>query len=362
MSIVNLARRSVRTLSGISWGKPLPKNCLQYQFSELQEVYPPVLAALRKELSYVNRYPNIGKIARVRRLIGKRFGYVEKNVFLGNGVDALIDLVARTFCDAGDEVLIPSPTYPCYADAVRFMGATVRTMKLRPDFSLDLPAFQRAITPKTKLIFIANPNNPTGNLLLTIQQIETILKRFRGILVVDEEYGDFSDVTAASLIKRYPNLIVLRGCSKSFGIAGLRFGAAIASEQIIDLFERSQGATQVFEVNRLALAAGEAIFADRKRAERFVRAFQRRKSAFEKQLSSVPGITVLPTLTSFTLFTTPFPASTVRSRILKKNIAIKSMSMYESVPKNLLLTAVPPQKEWNRFMQTLSSSLSPALL
>lgn len=350
MNPASLARRPVRDLTGIQWGTPLPKNFVRLQFSEAPAVFPPILRALRKEIESVNLYPDISTIDRVRGLIGKEYGVGPKGVYLGSGVDSLIDIVARTFISNGDEVLITAPTYPCYEDAVKFMGGTIITLGLEADFSLNLDKFLTLITSKTKLIFIPNPTNPTGNLLLTVDQIRNILESFSGILVIDEEYVDFSGISSAPLLKQYRNLVILRGYSKSFGIAGLRLGAAIADESIIRLFDNSQGATQVFEVNRLALAGAEAIYRNRAQSQRFIEAFKRSKDAYEQALSRIPGIDIRPTLTSFTIFSTPFPAAEFRERMLQRKIAMKSMAIYAGVPKNLILSAVPSKKNVKRVL------------
>lgn len=176
--IDNLVRPPLKNIEGISWGSSLAEDVINLQFSELFCVYPPAYAAMQQELSRVNRYPSFRQMEDVVSLIAAANGVAPATVFLGNGVDALIDSVARTFCTEGDEVLLPSPTYPCYADAVQFMGARVVYQDLERDFSVDVDAFLQKVTPRTKLIYIANPNNPTGNVLLTLAQIEKILQSF----------------------------------------------------------------------------------------------------------------------------------------------------------------------------------------
>ncbi|MDD5055289.1 MAG: aminotransferase class I/II-fold pyridoxal phosphate-dependent enzyme [Candidatus Peribacteraceae bacterium] len=353
MDPTSLVRIPVRVLTGIQWGHPLPPDVLSLQFPGAPRVFPPILRVLRKELPLVNQYPEIATIDRVRWLMARQYGLTTKNVFLGSGVDALIDLVARTFIDVGNDTLLTLPTYPCYADAVKFMGGKVIEVPLEPDFSLNLDRFMEAITPMAKLIFIANPNYPIGNLLLALPQIETILKRFKGILVLDEEYVDFSGVTAVSLLKKYKNLIVMRGFSKSYGISGLRLGALYACEEIIRLLDNSQGATQVFEVNRLALAAGEAIMRNLPAGKKFVASFMARKKAFEKDLGRIPGIVIRPTYTPFTIFSTPMPAAEFRRKMLEWKIAMKSLAICPGVPENLIMTAVPSRKDVKRVLSAV---------
>jgi histidinol-phosphate aminotransferase len=308
---------------------------------------------MEREMPLVYRYPEIAMIERVRELMGRDYGFSAKETYLGSGVDALIDLVARVFVEEGDDVLVTIPTYPCYSDAVKFMGGNVREVGLRPDLTLDPKACIRAMTPRTKLIFLANPNYPLGNMLLTIPEIEAILRACPGIVVLDEEYVDFSGVSAVPLLRKYKNMIVLRGFSKSVGISGLRLGVLYARSDIIRLFDNSQGATQVFEVNRLAIAAGEAIATNNASLKKFVAGFMARKRVFERALERIPGIIVRPTVTPFVVFSTPLPASQFRERLLKKKIAMKSLSFCGGIPENLVMSGVPRPGEMQRVFRVI---------
>lgn len=357
MSLDTLARRPVQQLQGITWVRPLPASVLRLQFSEASEVFPPILTALKKELPRSNLYPEISQYVRVQSLIATAYGCRASNIVLGSGVDALIDTLTRIFCDNTDEVIVPTPGYPCYADAARFMGARVVTVPLDKNFRLSVTAIRAKITSRTKIIILANPNNPTGNILLSVEEIASLLSTFNGLVIIDEEYYDFSGVTVLPLLKQYDNLIVFRGFSKSYGIAGLRLGVAVAHEKIIDLCEKSQRATQVFEVNRLALAAAESIFRNPGKAARFLAKFQARKNEFEQALMRLRSVRVLPTQTSFTIFETSLLAEKLQQRLLTKKIAMKSMAIYEGVPKNLVITAIPKRKDFARVMKALSSIL-----
>jgi histidinol-phosphate aminotransferase len=346
MIIDNLVRKPLKTIEGISWGNSLAEDVINLQFSELFCVYPPAYAAMQQELSRVNRYPSFQQIENVVSLIATANGVTPANIFLGNGVDALIDSIARTFCTEGDEVLLPSPTYPCYADAVQFMGAHCVYQDLESDFSVDVDAFLQKITPCTKLIYVANPNNPTWNVLLTLAQIEKILQSFRWLLVLDEEYFSFSGVTGLPLLKKYQNLIILRWFSKSFGIAGVRLGVLFADPAVIAYFQKTEWSTNTFAVNRLALAAASAIFSDQSQVATFIATFTQQKKTFMENLATLPSVTVFQTQTPFVIFTVPGTAHDFRQKLLLSfKIAVKDMAIYKNIPQNMVLVAVPDPKD-----------------
>jgi histidinol-phosphate aminotransferase len=355
--IKKLLRKPVRDLKGTVWGTSLPADFLRLQFSEAPQIFPLVIQAIKGEEKKCNLYPDIGQITRVRGLLAKENKLSWQNVYLAGGVDSLIDIIARTFCDVGDEVLTVSPTYPCYEDAIKFMGGKVVFQKLEKDFSLDLAKFIKKINIKTKIIFLANPNNPTGNILLNIEGIKKILEKAKGLVVVDEEYYGLSDTTFLPLIKKYRNLIILRGFSKTYGIAGLRFGALFADKEIVAYFDKTQGSTQTFEVNRMALAAAQSICLNKKESNEFTRNFKEQKQYFEKELETIKGVSILPTQTSFVLVSLPFPADEFKIKMLEKKIAIKSMSIYKNVPNNLAIMAVPPKEKISFVVSTIKNIL-----
>ena len=186
----------------------------------------------------INRYPDPHQKA-LKSRISEIKGIAAGSLFLGNGSDEAIDLVYRVFCEPGESNTVSiAPSYGMYEVAAAMNDVEVRKVQLRPDFSMDTEAMLAATDSKTRLMFICSPNNPTGN-SFPAEQIEELLERFGGVVVLDEAYIDFSvRPSLASLVKIYPNLIVLQTLSKAWGMAGLRIGLAIADPAVIALMSK----------------------------------------------------------------------------------------------------------------------------
>jgi histidinol-phosphate aminotransferase len=222
--------------------------------------YPPspqVISAIQAAASGINRYPEI--LTNTLRQAIADYNQVDLDqIFVGNGSDDLIELVLKICIEPGDEVILPVPTFFVYGAASQMLGGVTVAVPRKADFGLDVTAIIAAITPRTKLIFIANPNNPTANLVDRAALLE-LLDLADCLIVVDECYFEICQITIAAEIEQYPNLIVLRSLSKGFGLAGLRLGYGITNPQMTDYLYR---AAQIFPVNQLAIAAGIAALAD----------------------------------------------------------------------------------------------------
>lgn len=184
-------------------------------------------------LKWYNRYPDP-----MQWEIKDKLSVIKKipatQIFLGNGSDEPIDLLYRCFCEPGlDEVIVCPPTYGMYEVSANINDIKLTRVPLTSSFQLDLEAIEQAIQPRTKIIWICSPNNPTGN-SIDRQDIEMILNNFDGIVVIDEAYINFSRQRSfIGDLSDYPNLVVLQTLSKAWGLAGLRLGMAFASEKII---------------------------------------------------------------------------------------------------------------------------------
>ena len=195
-----------------------------------------------------NRYPDPLQ-RELKALIAPLKGVKEENIFLGNGSDEAIDLVFRAFCRPGvDNVVAIDPTYGMYQVCAEVNDVEYRKMLLDVYYQFKASSLLSAIDENTKAIFVCSPNNPTGNSLCR-KEIESLLKRFDGLVIVDEAYIDFS--SSESLLKdldKYPNLIVLQTFSKAWGCAAIRLGMAFASSEIIAIFNKIK---YPYNVNRL---------------------------------------------------------------------------------------------------------------
>lgn len=200
----------------------------------------------------LNRYPDPLQ-TELKRQIAELKGIDPSRIFIGNGSDEAIDLLFRIFCEPGrDNAIICPPTYGMYEVSAAINDVEVVRASLTSDFQLDADAISAVFSPRSKLLFVCSPNNPTGNLMDRSSVLE-IARRFNGIVVVDEAYIDFAN--QPSLIDRLsetPNLVVLQTFSKAWGMAGLRIGMAFASEAIVDLMNRVKPPYNVSQIAQRA--------------------------------------------------------------------------------------------------------------
>ena len=185
-----------------------------------------------------NRYPDPLQW-KIKEKLAQIKGVKPTQIFLGNGSDEPIDLIIRAFCEPNhDSILITEPTYGMYKVCAEVNAVNVQQVLLTPDFDLDLGEIPNTFDATTKVIFLCSPNNPTGNLLSRARIVE-VLKRFYGLVVIDEAYIDFTKSKSfVNELKKYPNLVVLQTFSKAWGLAGLRLGMCYASEAIISILNK----------------------------------------------------------------------------------------------------------------------------
>ena len=186
----------------------------------------------------LNRYPDPLQ-QEVKTQLSAIKNVATENIFLGNGSDEAIDLLIRIFCEPKtDHIIILPPTYGMYKVSASISDVALKSVALRPDFQPDVDAILAVADEHSKLLFLCSPNNPTGN---SIEQkyILQLLENFKGIVVVDEAYSDFSSqASCTTLLANYPNLVVMQTFSKAWGLAGIRLGIAYASTEIIGYFNK----------------------------------------------------------------------------------------------------------------------------
>ncbi|MBU1683715.1 histidinol-phosphate transaminase [Patescibacteria group bacterium] len=195
----------------------------------------------------------------LQKRIAEYAGVKSGQIMLTSGSDQGIDLIFRTFTKADDQVIIPSPSFAMFYQCAEIAGNTIIKPEYKSDGNFPLEEVLQSITPKIKLIVICNPNNPTGTLILP-DVIEIIAKKApKSIIYIDEAYYEFSGVTAVSLVKKYPNIVITRTFSKAFGLSSLRIAYAIASPSNIQEMMKIRGP---YDVNFLACIAAKASLND----------------------------------------------------------------------------------------------------
>ncbi|MEM2419508.1 MAG: histidinol-phosphate transaminase [Candidatus Bathyarchaeia archaeon] len=264
-------------------------------------------------------YPQDEKL---REKIGEYVGLPADNIVVGNGSDYLLERIAHLFLEKGEQAITISPTFPMYRFVVNLQRARLIEVPLKDDFSLDVSGLLSNITPKTKLLFLCSPNNPTAN-QFKIDEIKFLVESFPGVVVVDEAYVEFADYSVAPLTKEYENLIVVRTFSKAFGLAGLRLGYCIADIEIIKAL--SESVSPPFSVNTVSLKVGAKILENKAMVEEAIRKVRAERERLVKALNDINGVKAFNSKTNFVLFRTEKPLNDVYNGLLRKEVLVRKI-------------------------------------
>ena len=259
---------------------------------------PRALTAIRKELTKIYLYPE-GPCTVLRKALAEKFAIPEEMAVISNGADNLIHMIANAFVNEGDEVVMADPTFSVYTNVTQIMGGKPIKVKLK-DFTHDLDAMLNKVNRKTKLVFICNPNNPTGT-TVSLEAFSYFISHLpkRAVVVLDEAYGDFAEdafyPNGLDYIKERKQVIVLRTFSKVYGLAGLRIGYALGREDLVDCLYQVR---DPFPVHRLAQVAAVAALNDEDHAIRSIQLVYEGKRYLYKELDKV-GLLYVPSQANF---------------------------------------------------------------
>lgn len=317
---------------------------------------PRALEAIREALGSLHRYPD-GSGFYLRRALAERLGVAADAIILGNGSNDIIELVVRAFLRPGDEAVMAEQAFVIYQMVVQATGATARPIPLKR-YTHDLDAMAQAIGPATRLVFLANPNNPTGT-IYTREEWEDFLESVppHVVIVADDAYADYVDDPA------YPNslayhrrdrlLLTLRTFSKIYGLAGLRIGYGVGPLEIVEILNRIR---QPFNVNSLAQVAALAALDDVAHVER-TRANNRDGLAFLRASCERLGRPYVPSWANFLLIDVG-EGGRVYEALLRRGIIVRPMDVY-GLPRHLRVTVGTPAEN-ERFVDGLAAVLGPA--
>lgn len=289
---------------------------------------PKVLDAIMRAAENANRYPD-GGCFYLREALSKRLAVPGENIVFGNGSDELIILALRAFVHPEEEVIISDPTFLVYKIGSKIVEAQIKTVPTK-NFRYDLDGILEAITDKTKLIFIANPENPTGS-YINEEDLERFIEKVPKDVVVfiDEAYYEFAKggdyLETAKLIERSDkNIIISRTFSKAYGLAGLRLGYILARKDIATVVNKVR---EPFNINSIAQAAGIASMEDTKSLDAYIKLVTEEKKkicdAFEKM-----NVEYVPSYTNFILIDTKRDSKAVFEHCLRSGIIIRDMSAW----------------------------------
>src|ERR1700731_3210398 len=256
---------------------------------------PAALRALRKlTAQQLAMYP---EYAAPTGPLAAYFGITEHELLLTNGGDGALRVFFDAFVEPSSHVLICEPTFPMYRYYAEIAGARIETLRYGARMEFPLDDFVCALRKKPAVVFIANPNNPTGTLLAREAIEKILLEAASTVVVIDEAYAEFSGLTVLPWIRKYPNLFVTRTFSKAAGLAGLRLGAAMACRESIALFRR---AVPPFPVNMGALVAAEAALRERSAIRHYVKQTREIREWFAGELARL-GVKTFPSAGNFLL-------------------------------------------------------------
>ena len=290
---------------------------------------PKALAAAREAAARVNLYPD-GSAFYLRNALAASLGVEPREVFVGNGSNELIELLVRTFVLEGEEVLTSAQSFVAYKLAAQAHGRTLVEAPMRARFHYDLDALRKLLSRRTKVIFLANPDNPTGTWFAEADLTPFLDAVPKDTLVVlDEAYVEFVDAPgfqdALALRRKYPNLVVLRTFSKIYGLAGLRLGYGLARPEVVEFIDRVRAP---FNVNLVAQAAGIAALSDAEHVERS-RTLVRTERPFLAAGLAALGATVVPSQGNFVFADFPGrPGKELFEALLREGVVVRPMAGY----------------------------------
>lgn len=314
---------------------------------------PKALAAIGEEVN-INRYPE----SDLRELIHEYALYsgVEDDQVIvgGDGADEIIDVLAKTFIEPGDEFIVPLPSYMYYEYLLLQYGAVpVYARWDLEENKLDVDSIIDSITEKTKMIFLCTPNNPTGT-LISQEDISRIAEIDEDILVVvDEAYFEYAEVTNKDLIDRYPNIFIIRTMSKVMGLAGMRVGFGLSSPEIIEYIFRIK---PVFSLTRLSYIAALTTLRDKDYIERSIRDGIESREYLYRELDKMEKLKVFPSKSNFILFNvedTGMTATELTRKLMAEGIIVRDCTSFKGIDDYWIRISICTQEENEKFIEIM---------
>lgn len=359
-----LAPANIRAIAPYQGGKPISELAREMGLNEADIVKlasnenplgmsPKAQMAVEEAIADIARYPDGNSFA-LRAAVSEKYGVDAGQIVFGNGSNDILELAARAFLSAGDEVIYSQHAFAVYPLVTQAVGATGVVVPAIA-FGHDLPGFLAAITPKTKLIFVANPNNPTGTLIAKpalrafLQQVPKHV-----LVVLDEAYDEYLSATdkseAVAWLAEFENLIISRTFSKAYGLAGLRVGFGLMHAALADLMNRVR---QPFNVNSLAQIAAAVSLQDEDFVARSYAANQAGMAQVTQGLTKL-GLGYIPSYGNFVSFKVP-NAAAVNQGLLKQGVIVRPVANYEM--PDYLRVSIGLFSENARFLDVLEKIL-----
>ena len=362
MSLCDQSLANVRAISPYQAGKPITQLAREMGIPVERIVKlasnenplgmsPKAKAAMEIAIATLERYPDDFEL---KSAVASHNGLGMDRVVLGNGSNDVLDLIARVFLAAGRSAIYSQHAFAVYPLASLSAGAELIAVPAK-DFGHDLDAMRQAIRPDTRLIWIANPNNPTGT-FLPYPELKAFMQAVPAdvVVVLDEAYNEYippaEHVDTTAWLAEFPNLVITRTFSKIYGLAGLRIGYALAAAEVADLMNRVR---QPFNCNNLALAAATAALDDH---EFVARSYALNRAGMEQILSGLKrfGLSHIPSRGNFLTFKLG-DAAGVNQKLLKQGVILRPLGGYGMA--EWLRVTIGTEAENQRFLEALDKAL-----
>ncbi|KZX14681.1 histidinol-phosphate transaminase [Methanobrevibacter curvatus] len=315
------------------------------------------IEAISNELQYINRYPETNlndlkeEIARYTNL------KVENVIIGGDGADEIIDSLAKTFIEEGDEFIVPLPSYTYYEYTFKPYGAVPVYGKWDLEKNtVDVDSVLEAISNKTKVIFLCSPNNPTGG-IINKKDIETIVNATDALVVIDEAYVEFSVENNVDLIIKYDNVLIMRTMSKVMGLAGLRIGYALSNKKLIEYIHRVKPA---FSLTRLSYIAALETFRDKLYINESISNGITSRNFLYFELSKFSDLNVLDSKANYILIgirDTGMNAAKFSKELLKRGVIVRDCTSFKGLDEYWIRISIGTMEENEKFIGILHDFL-----
>lgn len=364
MNLCDLAVESIVSLQPYVPGKPIEELQRQYGIKDVVKLASnesPIglsqaaVAAIALATRDLSRYPDGNGFA-LKYALAEKHQIDAKQITLGNGSNDVLELIARCFASPTDEVIFSQYAFAIYPLVAQAIGASLVEVPAK-GYGHDLRAMQHAITAKTKLIFIANPNNPTGTYIPAIEAYAFLQAVPDNVIVVlDEAYVEYGDEEIKSIawLSEFPNLVICRTFSKAYGLAGLRVGFAMSSPDIAELLNRLR---QPFNVSHLAMSAAIAVLGDEDYLQRARQVNQQGMQQYIDGFNALE-LSYIPSKANFICVDVAADAAGIYEKLLRQGVIVRPIAGY-GLPTHLRIS-IGLEHENKRCLEALANSLSDA--
>ena len=317
------------------------------------------IEAIGKECKNINRYPE-SVLNELQQELANYSGVKQSQVIIGgDGADEIIDVLAKTFIDEGDEFIVPLPSYMYYEYLLQQYGARPVYAKWNlEENKLDTDSILNSINDKTKMIFLCTPNNPTGT-LIDEKDIRDIASGNPDVLiVVDEAYFEYAEVTNKDLINEFDNIFIIRTMSKVMGLAGMRMGYGLACSEIIEYMHRIK---PVFSLTRLSYVAALNTLRDKNYIETSIEKGIESREYLYNELSKIDSLNVFPSKSNFMLIgikVTGFTASEFAFELMKKGVIVRDCTSFKGLDEYWIRISICTLEEDKKFIDIVKEVLS----